>query len=137
MRIRRWQWWHQVADKHNDDLYKFSIYSKRQSSISWYFPCHVSSVDIDFAFEINNGNVNHSYYRFFLYMSEASRLLPHIHIHIQLVEQQRKSVELNKLGRHRCLHSLDVVMEEKERQNFCTQRKRDEENEFSIISCCC
>ena len=51
-------------------------------------------------------------------------------------------MELNKLGRHRCLHSFDVMMEETERASFCIQNQREkeeeeeeEENEFSIISC--
>jgi hypothetical protein len=70
---------HQVAAKNNNDPCSLSIYSKEQLTISWYILFRVFSVDIDFVFEINNRNVNYSYYTLFFYMSEASRLLPRIH----------------------------------------------------------
>ncbi len=54
------------------------------------------------------------------------------HPFIQLVELRQKLVELNRLGRHRCLHSFSVTMAEKG-----IEKNGDEENEFSIISCCC
>ncbi len=80
---------HQVAAKNNNDLCSLSIYSKLQLTISWYILFRVFSVDIDFVFEINNRNVNYSYYSLFLYMPEASRLVPRIHTytHFHLVSR--------------------------------------------------
>jgi len=64
---------------------------------------------------------------FFIYIRTQPAVATYTHIRThtfsQLVEQRQKSVELNKLGRHRCLHSFGVVIEEKERQSFCTQKK--------------